>query len=98
MIHDALARHHEIVRDAIASHDGCVVKTTGGGFHTAVATVRDALGAALSAHQMMAAEPPVRGVSVKARMGCTPARCMWRTDNVRQGDSLEEAPCRFDVL
>ena len=32
---DALARHDEIVRDAIEAHGGYVVKTTGDGFHAA---------------------------------------------------------------
>ena len=31
----ASARHDEIVRDAIESHHGSVVKTTGDGFHAA---------------------------------------------------------------
>ena len=45
--------HDEIVRDAIESHGGYVVKTTGDGFHAAFATARDALDAALSAQQAL---------------------------------------------
>ena len=33
----ALARHDEILRDAIAAHDGHIVKTTGDGVHAAFA-------------------------------------------------------------
>ena len=42
-MHDALARHDELVREAIESHHGHVVKTTGDGFHAAFATAHDAL-------------------------------------------------------
>ena len=44
---DVLARHDEIVRGAIESHAGYVVKTTGDGFLAAFSTARDALEAAL---------------------------------------------------
>ena len=68
-MHGVLARHDEIVRGAIESHGGHVVKTTGDGFHAAFATARDALDAALAAQQALTAEPPSQGVSVKVRMG-----------------------------
>ncbi len=44
----ALARHDEIVRDAIESHAGVVVKTTGDGFHAAFAAAHDAIDAAVA--------------------------------------------------
>ena len=44
-----LARHDEILRDAIEAHDGHVVKTTGDGVHAAFATASDAVGAAVDA-------------------------------------------------
>ncbi len=69
VMHDVLARHDEIVRGAIESHAGYVVKTTGDGFHAAFGTARDALEAALAAQQALAGEPPVQGVVVKVRMG-----------------------------
>ena len=69
VMHDVLARHDEIVRGAIESHGGYVVKTTGDGFHAAFGTARDALEAALAAQQVLAGEPPVQGVAVKVRMG-----------------------------
>jgi len=68
-MHDVLARHDEIMREAIESHGGHVVKTTGDGFHAAFATARDALEAALAAQRALAREPPVQGVVVKVRMG-----------------------------
>jgi predicted ATPase len=69
VMHEVLARHDEIVRGAIESHAGYVVKTTGDGFHAAFGTARDALEAALSAQHALAAEMPVLGVAVKVRMG-----------------------------
>src|SRR6478609_2592887 len=66
---DVLARHDEIVRGAIESHAGYVVKTTGDGFHAAFGAARDALAAALAAQQALLGEPPVQGVLVKVRMG-----------------------------
>ncbi len=53
----ALARHDEIVRDAIESHDGYVVKTTGDGFHAAFAAAHDAVNAAVSAQLALGREP-----------------------------------------
>ena len=51
----ALARHDEIISDAIASHGGHVVKTTGDGFHAAFTTAADALRAATDAQAALAA-------------------------------------------
>ena len=69
VMHEVLARHDEILRGAIESHAGYVVKTTGDGFHAAFGTARDALEAALAAQRALASEPPVQGVMVKVRMG-----------------------------
>ena len=46
---DALARHDALVHDAVAAHDGYVVKTTGDGVHAAFETARAAVDAALDA-------------------------------------------------
>jgi class 3 adenylate cyclase len=45
----ALARHDEILREAIGRRDGHVVKTTGDGFHAVFTTAHDAIGAAAGA-------------------------------------------------
>ena len=45
----ALARHDEIVGEAIVGHGGSVVKTLGDGFHAAFALAQDAIGAAVAA-------------------------------------------------
>ncbi|HEX4532094.1 MAG TPA: adenylate/guanylate cyclase domain-containing protein [Acidimicrobiia bacterium] len=52
----ALARHDEIIGRAIASHGGCVVKTTGDGFHAVFATAIDAIDAALAAQVALTQE------------------------------------------
>jgi predicted ATPase/class 3 adenylate cyclase/DNA-binding CsgD family transcriptional regulator len=52
----ALARHDELVAEAIGSHGGRVVKTTGDGFMAVFANPADALGAALDAQPALAAE------------------------------------------
>ena len=51
---DALARHDEILRDAVEAHDGYVVKTTGDGMHAAFATAADAVDAAVAAQLALA--------------------------------------------
>ena len=45
----ALARHDEILREAVAASGGHVVKTTGDGMHAVFATAHDALDAAAAA-------------------------------------------------
>jgi len=65
----ALARHDEILRAAIEQHDGCVVKTTGDGFHAAFANAHDAIAAAVAAQLALVREPwPATGPLV-VRMG-----------------------------
>ena len=45
----ALARHDAILRDAVESQGGHVVKTTGDGVHAVFATAEDAIAAAVAA-------------------------------------------------
>ena len=66
---DALARHDEILRDAIDSHSGYVVKTRGDGFHAAFPTARSALDAALCAQLALTAEPWPSTGPLKVRVG-----------------------------
>ena len=49
----ALARHDEILREAIGRRGGHVVKTTRDGFHAVFTTVRDAIGAAAAAERVL---------------------------------------------
>ena len=52
----ALARHDELLRDAIESHHGYVVKIAGDGVHAVFASVRDTLSAAVGAQRALGAE------------------------------------------
>jgi class 3 adenylate cyclase len=65
----ALARHDEILRSAIAAHDGHVVKSTGDGVHAAFATAHDALDAAVDAQQALADESWDATGPLRVRMG-----------------------------
>jgi predicted ATPase/class 3 adenylate cyclase len=53
----ALARHDEILRDAVQSHAGHIVKTTGDGVHAAFGSGHDAVDAAIQAQQSLLDEP-----------------------------------------
>ena len=63
----AVARHEELLRDAVAAHDGHVVKSTGDGIHVVFETARDGLDAAVAAQQALVAE--LFGVPLRVRMG-----------------------------
>ena len=65
----ALARHDGIVRDAIETHDGFVVKTTGDGFHAAFDTAHDAVAAAVDAQLALGDEPWEATGPLRVRMG-----------------------------
>ena len=65
----ALARHDEILRDAIESHDGFVVKTTGDGFHAAFAAAHDAIDAAVAGQLTLAQEQWGETGPLRVRMG-----------------------------
>ena len=65
----ALARHDELLRDAIESHGGHVVKTTGDGVHGAFATADDAVAAAVDGQRALAAEPWGPTGALRVRMG-----------------------------
>ncbi len=53
----ALARHDELLRDAIEAQGGHVVKSTGDGVHAVFTTAHDALSAAITGQQALHAEP-----------------------------------------
>jgi class 3 adenylate cyclase len=64
----ALARHDEILRDAVEQHGGHVFKTVGDAFCCAFPTAPDAVGAALAAQRALRAEPWDEGSPIRARM------------------------------
>src|SRR5207245_9533430 len=55
LMRDALALHDALLRDAIESQGGFIVKTTGDGFHAVFATARDAVMAAVVAQAALLA-------------------------------------------
>jgi predicted ATPase/class 3 adenylate cyclase len=64
-----LARHDELVRDAIEGRGGYVVKTTGDGFHAAFADPVAAINAAIGAQQALSAESWTYTEQLRVRMG-----------------------------
>jgi hypothetical protein len=50
---DALARHDELLRDAIEGHGGYMVKTTGDGFHAAFSAADAGVSAAIAAQRAL---------------------------------------------
>jgi len=65
----ALARHDEILRNAVESHGGHVVKTTGDGLHAAFATAHDAVLAGVDAQGGLAGETWALPAPLLVRMG-----------------------------
>ncbi|MCJ7672422.1 MAG: adenylate/guanylate cyclase domain-containing protein, partial [Acidimicrobiia bacterium] len=65
----ALARHDEILRDAVEDRGGHVVKTTGDGLHAAFGTAHDAVAAAIEAQRGLDAEPWTLPDPLLVRMG-----------------------------
>src|SRR5207342_3028794 len=65
----ALARHDAVLRDAVESHGGRVVKTTGDGLHAVFATAPDATAAAVDAQQQLLGEVWLLPEPLRVRMG-----------------------------
>jgi predicted ATPase/class 3 adenylate cyclase len=65
----ALARHDEILRDAVEKRDGHVVKTTGDGLHAVFAVAADAVAAALDAQHTLTREDWLLAEPLRVRMG-----------------------------
>jgi class 3 adenylate cyclase len=65
----ALARHDEILRDAIAAHDGHVVKSTGDGIHAVFASAHAALHSSVDAQRRLGSEAWATPDSLRVRMG-----------------------------
>ena len=84
---DALARHDEILRDAVGKRGGYVVKTTGDGLHAAFATAHDAVDSCIDAQQQLGIEPwPAATGPLKVRMGVHTGEA-----DIRDGDYFGQA-------
>jgi predicted ATPase/class 3 adenylate cyclase/DNA-binding winged helix-turn-helix (wHTH) protein len=66
---EALARHDMILRDAVESHRGHVVKTTGDGVHAAFPDASDAIDAAVAAQRALGAEAWGNTGALRVRIG-----------------------------
>src|SRR5262249_54061372 len=65
----ALPRHDAILRRAVESHDGAVVKSTGDGVHAVFVAAPDAVAAAIDAQLELGREPWPDGLHIRVRMG-----------------------------
>jgi hypothetical protein len=86
----ALARHDEIMRAAVESREGYVVKTTGDGFHAAFATADAGVGAAVAAQAALEAETWGVTGRLRVRMGLHTGVASYR-DGDYYGGSLNRA-------
>jgi predicted ATPase/class 3 adenylate cyclase len=64
-----LARHRELVRSAVAAHDGLEVSTEGDGFFLVFARTIDAVAFTVDAERALSAEPWPADAEVRVRMG-----------------------------
>ena len=87
---DALARHDELLRDAVAAHGGVIVKGTGDGFHAAFATAHDAVDAAVDAQRSLTAEAWSDTGPLRVRMGVHTGEAQHR-DGDYYGTALNRA-------
>jgi predicted ATPase/class 3 adenylate cyclase len=65
----ALARHDEILRNAVEAHGGHVVKTTGDGFHAVFGAAEGAVDAAVEAQRGLSSEAWSETGPLRVRMG-----------------------------
>src|SRR6476620_7827986 len=69
VMHNTMARHDEILRDAVESHDGHVVISTGDGLHAVFVTAHDAVMAAVAAQTALLTDEWEITATVRVRMG-----------------------------
>ena len=87
---DALARHDELLRDAIEANGGHVVKFTGDGFHAAFATAHEALRAAVAAQRALTAAEWGTTGPLRVRIGVHTGEAQHR-DGDYHGTALNRA-------
>lgn len=94
-MHSALAQHDAILRHAIESHHGYVIKTTGDGFHAAFETALDAIQATIEAQRQLqvrsgSSQSSGAQVEIKVRMGIHTGEAELR-DGDYYGQSLNRS-------
>jgi predicted ATPase/class 3 adenylate cyclase len=65
----ALARHDELLAEAVGAHGGHVIKGTGDGLHAVFSTAQSAVAASIAGQRALAAEPWSRIGPFRVRMG-----------------------------
>jgi predicted ATPase/class 3 adenylate cyclase len=93
----ALARHDAILGEAVASHGGRIVKSTGDGIHAVFASPLEAVAACLEGQRELADEPwPEPPGSLRVRMGVHAGEAQLR-DGDYYGSVLNRA-ARFTAI
>lgn len=77
----ALARHDEILREAIAAGDGRIVKTTGDGLMAIFPSAAGSVAASLAAQRDLAAETWPEATPLRVRMGVHAGEAELRADD-----------------
>src|SRR4029079_2357475 len=75
---DALARHDQILHDAVTSHGGHVVKDLGDGVFVLCAAAHDGVAAAVDGQRALEAEPWGEVVRLRVRVGLHTAEAQHR--------------------
>lgn len=88
---DALARHHAILENAIAAHNGNVFQIIGDAFCAAFASAPDALSAALDAQRVLKAEAWGETGPLNVRMGLHTGEAETRGDDYASSLTLIRA-------
>ena len=89
----AMPRHDELLRDAVKSQGGFIVKNAGDGFHAVFATAHDAVTAAVAAQRSLLADDWNIAQTVRVRMGIHTGEA-----EVRDGDYSGGAVNRAERL
>ena len=89
----AMPRHDELLRDAVKSQGGFIVKNTGDGFHAVFVTAHDAVTAAVAAQRSLLADDWNIARTVRVRMGIHTGEA-----EVRDGDYSGGAVNRAERL
>jgi len=87
---DALARHDEILRDAVAGQGGAIVKTTGDGLHAAFTSARAGIDAAIDAQRVLGTTAWATPTPLLVRMGLNTGEAELR-DGDYYGQSVNRA-------
>src|SRR5215208_5036000 len=85
---DALAKHDSILREAIESNNGYVIKTTGDGFHAVFEKAVDAVYATLQAQRAL--QIPICDLQLNVRMGLHTGEAELRASDYH-GQALNRA-------